>query len=99
MQGSGSTGTVAVLVGWQLLVANVGDSCAYLDTGAEVVQVIHMLATYNSNLPCILCVGRFLLVGIALTHLALVISHQDLSGTLPPAGVRQPPLGRQQGRA
>eukprot|EP00891_Asterochloris_glomerata_P001693 jgi/Astpho2/1693/gw1.00032.145.1_t len=38
-RGSGSTGTVAVLVGWQLLVANVGDSCAYLDTGAEVVQV------------------------------------------------------------
>lgn len=26
-------------VGWQLLVANVGDSLAYLDTGAEVVQI------------------------------------------------------------
>ena len=25
--------------GWELLVANVGDSCAYLDTGSEVLQV------------------------------------------------------------
>ena len=52
-----------MLVGWQLLVANVGDSCAYLDTGAEVVQVrnvpcvVHMLAGYNSNLLCIMYLG------------------------------------------
>ena len=39
MQVSGSTATVAVIVGWDLLVASVGDSEAYLDTGAEVVQV------------------------------------------------------------
>ena len=34
---SGTTATAAVVVGWELLVANVGDSCAYLDTGAEVL--------------------------------------------------------------
>jgi serine/threonine protein phosphatase PrpC len=36
---SGTTATLAVAVGWELLVASVGDSCAYLDTGAEVIQV------------------------------------------------------------
>ena len=35
----GSTATLALVCGWELLVANVGDSCAYLDTGAEVLQV------------------------------------------------------------
>ena len=39
MQVSGTTATVAAVVGWELLVANVGDSCAYLDTGSEVLQV------------------------------------------------------------
>ncbi len=39
MQVSGATATVAVIVGWDLVVASVGDSTAYLDTGAEVVQV------------------------------------------------------------
>lgn len=39
MQVSGTTATVAVLIGWELTVANVGDSCAYLDTGSEVLQV------------------------------------------------------------
>ena len=39
VQVSGTTATVAVIVGWDLLVASVGDSEAYLDTGAEVVQV------------------------------------------------------------
>ena len=34
---SGTTATAAVVLGWELLVANVGDSCAYLDTGAEVL--------------------------------------------------------------
>lgn len=34
----GSTGTLALAVGWELIVANVGDSCAYLDTGTEVLQ-------------------------------------------------------------
>ena len=36
---SGTTATLAVVVGWELLVANVGDSCAYLDTGSEIIQV------------------------------------------------------------
>ena len=27
------------MVGWELIVANVGDSLAYLDTGSEVIQV------------------------------------------------------------
>ena len=35
----GTTATMAILCGWQLLVANVGDSCAYLDTGSEVLAV------------------------------------------------------------
>lgn len=38
-QVSGTTATVAVLVGWELLIANVGDSLAFLDTGSEVIQV------------------------------------------------------------
>ena len=38
-QVSGATATVAVIVGWDLVLASVGDSTAYLDTGAEVVQV------------------------------------------------------------
>lgn len=38
-QVSGATATVAVVVSWDLVVASVGDSTAYLDTGAEVVQV------------------------------------------------------------
>ena len=36
---SGATATLAVSVGWELLVASVGDSLAYLDTGSEIVQV------------------------------------------------------------
>eukprot|EP00193_Tetraselmis_chui_P011408 CAMPEP_0177777640 /NCGR_PEP_ID=MMETSP0491_2-20121128/15482_1 /TAXON_ID=63592 /ORGANISM="Tetraselmis chuii, Strain PLY429" /LENGTH=355 /DNA_ID=CAMNT_0019296767 /DNA_START=98 /DNA_END=1163 /DNA_ORIENTATION=- len=36
---SGSTATFAVIVGWELIVGNVGDSWAFLDTGAEVIQV------------------------------------------------------------
>ncbi|GIL74972.1 hypothetical protein Vretifemale_4816 [Volvox reticuliferus] len=36
---SGTTATMAVQVGWELLVANVGDSLAYLDTGSEIVVV------------------------------------------------------------
>ncbi len=35
----GTTATLALACGWELLVANVGDSCAYLDTGSEVLQV------------------------------------------------------------
>ena len=37
-QVSGSTVSLVTLVGWQLTVANVGDSCVYLDTGSEVIQ-------------------------------------------------------------
>eukprot|EP00879_Flechtneria_rotunda_P029204 GHRR01031486.1.p1 GENE.GHRR01031486.1~~GHRR01031486.1.p1 ORF type:complete len:516 (+),score=198.60 GHRR01031486.1:1276-2823(+) len=36
---SGTTATLAVAVGWELLVANVGDSAAYLDTGKEVLAL------------------------------------------------------------
>jgi hypothetical protein len=36
---SGTTATLAVVCGWELLVASVGDSCAYLDTGREVMMV------------------------------------------------------------
>jgi Protein phosphatase 2C len=38
-QESGTTATVAALIGWTVVVANVGDSLAFLDTGSEVVQV------------------------------------------------------------
>ncbi len=30
---------VVLQVGWELVIANVGDSCAYLDTGSEIIQV------------------------------------------------------------
>lgn len=36
---SGTTATLAVAVGWELLVASVGDSLAFVDTGSEVIQV------------------------------------------------------------
>lgn len=57
----GTTATLAVVCGWELLVANVGDSCAYLDTGSEVLQVRnnhHLLASNalvlvaDQLLPC-----------------------------------------------
>jgi serine/threonine protein phosphatase PrpC len=35
----GTTATLAVQAGWELLVASVGDSLAFLDTGAEVLAV------------------------------------------------------------
>ncbi|GAB4820030.1 hypothetical protein N2152v2_007076 [Parachlorella kessleri] len=37
--GGGTTATLAFVVGWELLVASCGDSCAYLDTGTEVLLV------------------------------------------------------------
>jgi serine/threonine protein phosphatase PrpC len=33
---SGTTATLVVVVGWEVFVANVGDSEAYLDTGKQV---------------------------------------------------------------
>jgi serine/threonine protein phosphatase PrpC len=36
---SGTTATLALVVGWELLVANVGDSAAFLDTGKEVIAL------------------------------------------------------------
>lgn len=33
---SGTTATLAVICGWELIVAAVGDSLAYLDTGSQV---------------------------------------------------------------
>lgn len=47
-QESGSTATVAAISGWSVIVANVGDSLAYLDTGSEVVQVIVVILPTNS---------------------------------------------------
>lgn len=35
----GTTAVLAWVVGWELLVASVGDSLAVLDTGSEVLQV------------------------------------------------------------
>ena len=52
MQVSGSTATVAVIVGWDLLVASVGDSEAYLDTGAEVIQVCFLHLVYAVAEAC-----------------------------------------------
>ena len=51
MQVSGTTATVAALVGWELVIANVGDSLAFLDTGSEVIQVSgnHRLDTSKSE--------------------------------------------------
>ncbi len=37
--GGGTTATLALAAGWELLVASVGDSLAVLDTGSEVVLV------------------------------------------------------------
>ena len=48
VQVSGTTATVAIVLGWELLVANVGDSCAYLDTGAEVLLARTTARTRNS---------------------------------------------------
>lgn len=36
---SGTTATLVMVVGWEVIVASVGDSCAYMDTGTEIVQV------------------------------------------------------------
>ncbi|GAX81509.1 hypothetical protein CEUSTIGMA_g8937.t1 [Chlamydomonas eustigma] len=36
---SGTTATLVVAVGWTLLVASVGDSLAFLDTGTEILQI------------------------------------------------------------
>jgi hypothetical protein len=47
---SGSTATFAVIVGWELIVGNVGDSWAFLDTGAEVIQVTALPAPLCSSL-------------------------------------------------
>ncbi len=48
---SGTTATLAVSVGWELLVANVGDSCAFLDTGSEIIQVRYLPSLTASSLP------------------------------------------------
>ena len=39
VQVSGTTATVVAVSGWEAVIANVGDSCAYMDTGVEVVLV------------------------------------------------------------
>ena len=49
---SGTTATLAVCVGWELLVANVGDSLAYLDTGAQIIMVGLVLRVGNDFLFC-----------------------------------------------
>ncbi|GMH41356.1 hypothetical protein BSKO_09266 [Bryopsis sp. KO-2023] len=37
-QDSGTTATVVAIIGWEVVVANVGDSLVYLDTGSEVLR-------------------------------------------------------------
>ncbi|KAG2436825.1 hypothetical protein HXX76_006347 [Chlamydomonas incerta] len=56
---SGTTATMAVQVGWELLVANVGDSLAYLDTGTEIVVVSanHRVAENTEEQERILAAG------------------------------------------
>ena len=39
MQDSGTTATVALLAGWEVIIGNVGDTLAFLDTGSEVLLV------------------------------------------------------------
>lgn len=51
VQESGTTATAAVLAGWDLIVANVGDSCAFLDTGSEVLQVTAAFTEPSTRLP------------------------------------------------
>ena len=46
---SGCTCTVAVLVGWTLSVANIGDSRAILDTGATEVSVRHCRGVHTAT--------------------------------------------------
>lgn len=48
-QVSGSTATVAALTGWEVVIANVGDSCAYLDTGVEVILVRGPRLPWNAS--------------------------------------------------
>ena len=57
VQVSGSTATVAVIVGWDLLVASVGDSEAYLDTGAEVIQVCFLHMAYAVAEACLVALS------------------------------------------
>ena len=57
VQVSGSTATVAVIVGWDLLVASVGDSEAYLDTGAEVIQVCFLHMVYAVAEACLVALS------------------------------------------
>ncbi|KAG2444124.1 hypothetical protein HYH02_009065 [Chlamydomonas schloesseri] len=56
---SGTTATLAVQVGWELLVANVGDSLAYLDTGTEIVVISanHRVAENTEEQERILAAG------------------------------------------
>lgn len=57
--GGGTTATVAMAVGWELIVANVGDSLAFLDTGAEVLAISgnHRLEDSKSEVERILSTG------------------------------------------
>ena len=57
--GGGTTATLAVAVGWELIVANVGDSLAFLDTGAEVLAVSgnHRLESNKTEVERILGSG------------------------------------------
>ena len=59
IQVSGTTATVAVFLGWDVMLASVGDSTAYLDTGAEVIQV--SLNIVHALQHCCTCV-RFTLI-------------------------------------
>jgi len=57
--GGGTTATVAMAVGWELIVANAGDSLAFLDTGAEVLAISgnHRLEDNQSEVERIIATG------------------------------------------
>lgn len=58
-QDSGTTATVVAIVGWEVFVANVGDSLAYLDTGSECIRVSgnHRIDDSSSERNRIKCSG------------------------------------------
>lgn len=49
MQVSGTTATVVAVSGWEAVIANVGDSCAYMDTGVEVVLVSEQMILQDTS--------------------------------------------------
>jgi hypothetical protein len=79
---SGTTATLAVVVGWEVFVANVGDSAAYLDTGKQVGGVCVFDGACKLS-PCLhreCCTHHISSPCVAVT---LAISHRCELLTLP----------------